>query len=365
MKKSLYILLSVSMFLLVGVQANSETLSRPKSIILFIGDGMGVSQVTAAVMMGIGDNFLRFKNGGFSITRSSDSWITDSAASATSIASGKRTYNKAIGVNDDKVPLKNIVEYAQEMGMSTGLIATSSITHATPASFATHVEWRKNELEIAGQLSESNLNVLIGGGRKYFLPEKENGDRKDNRNLLKEMADKGFSVAYTMDDLFDLNFEKVENLVALLAHGAINKEKNPELNLSEMTNVAINILSKNENGFFLMVEGSQIDWESHDNEYEKMLFQMKDFNDALGVGLDYFDSNEDILVIMTADHETGGLALHQAADKTAEFEPNWTSRGHTGVFVPILSSGPGSENFGGILNIAEIGERLIDLITNR
>ena len=365
MKKLLYIYLFVSLLLLVSVKANSETLARPKSIILYIGDGMGVSQVTAAVMMGIGDNFLRFKNGGFSITRSSDSWITDSAASATSMASGNRTYNKAIGMNDDKVPLKNIIEYAQELGMSTGLVATSSITHATPASFATHVEWRKNELEIARQLSESNVNVLIGGGRKYFLPEGADGDRNDNRNLLKEMKDKGFTISNTMDDLFGLNFEKVENLVALLAHGAINKEKNPELNLADMTNVAINILSKNKNGFFLMVECSQIDWESHDNEYEKMLFQMKDFNDALGVGLDYLDLNDDILILVTADHETGGLALHQASDKTSEFKPNWTSHGHTGVFVPILSSGPGSEHFSGILNIAEIGERLIDLIANR
>ena len=353
------------MLLLISVPANSESLSRPKSIILFIGDGMGVSQVTAAVMMGIGDNFLRFKNGGFSITRSSDSWITDSAASATSMASGKRTYNKAIGVDDDRVPLKNIVEYAQELGMSTGLIATSSITHATPASFATHVEWRKEELEIAKQLSESNVDVLIGGGRKYFLPTNEDGERIDDRNLLNELADKGFSVAYNMDDLYNLNFEKVDKLIALLSHGAINKKENPEHNLSDMTHVAINILSKNEKGFFLMVEGSQIDWESHDNEYEKMLFQMEDFNEALGIGLDFLDSNKDVLIVMTADHETGGLSLNQSSNKTANFKPKWTSHGHTGVFVPILSSGPGSEQFGGILDVTEIGIRLIDLIANR
>ncbi len=365
MKKLTNIIMCITMFLVISTQAKSQTLSRPKSIILFIGDGMGVSHVTAAVMMGVGNNFLRFENGGFSITRSSDSWITDSAASATALATGKRTYNRAIGVDDDRVPLKNIMEYAQEYGMSTGLIATSSITHATPASFAAHVEWRNAELEIARQLSESNVNVIIGGGRNYFLPESENGARKDNRNLLNEMASRGFSVAYDMDDLFKLNFEKVENLIALLDHGAIKKEENPEQNLSEMTIVAIKILSKNKNGFFLMVEGSQIDWESHDNEYEKMLFQMKDFNDALGIGLDYLESNNDILILVTADHETGGLTLHLGADNTSEFNPKWASRGHTGVFVPILSAGPGSELFGGILDIAEIGEILINLLAHR
>jgi len=365
MTKTSFIILSISMLLLVSAPAKSETLPEPKSIILFIGDGMGVSQVTAAVMMGVGDNFLRFKYGGFSITRSSDSWITDSAASATALAAGKRTYIHAIGVDDDRVPLKNIVEYAQELGMSTGLVATSSITHATPASFVAHVESRRDELEIARQISESNVNVIIGGGRKYFLPESEDGGRKDKRNLLDEMADKGYNIAYNMDDLYILNFEKVENLVALLAHGAINKEENSEHNLSDMTNVAINILSKNVNGFFLMVEGSQIDWESHDNNYEKMLFQMKDFNDALGIGLDYLESNNDILILMTSDHETGGLTLHQASAKTSKFNPLWASHGHTGDFVPILSSGPGSERFGGILDIAEIGEILIDLIAHR
>ena len=365
MKKIINIILSIITLLLISVPANSQIRSRPKSIILFIGDGMGISQVTAAVMMGAGDNFLRFESGGFSITRSSDSWITDSAASATSIASGKRTYNNAIGVDDNRVPLKNLVEYAQEHGMSTGLVATSSITHATPASFAAHVEWRREELEIAKQLSESNVDVLIGGGRKYFLPTSEDGKRIDERNLLNEMADKGFIVAYNMDDLYNLNFEKVDNLIALLSYDAINKEEYPEQNLSDMTNVAINILGKNEKGFFLMVEGSQIDWESHDNNYEKMLFQMKDFNDALGIALDYSDSNEDVLVVMTADHETGGLSLNQSSAKTSNYDPKWSSHGHTGVFVPILSSGPGSERFGGILDITEIGVRLIDLIANR
>ena len=365
MKKIVTIFMFTVILLLNWTQVKSQTPSQPKSIILFIGDGMGVSQITAAVMMGVGDNFLRFTNGGLSVTRSSRSWLTDSAASATALASGKRTYIKAIGVDDDRVPLKNIVEIARGYGMSTGLVATSSITHATPASFAAHVEWRGDEMEIARQLSESNVNVIIGGGRKYFLPKKENGARKDNRNLLNEMAGRGFKVAYNMDDLFNLNFEKVENLIALLDHNAINKKEHPEQNLSDMTDVAIKILSKNKNGFFLMVEGSQIDWESHDNEYEKMLFQMKDFNDALGIGLDYLDSNNDILILVTADHETGGLSLHQGTDKTSNFNPKWASRGHTGEFVPILSAGAGSELFGGILNIAEIGEILIELLAHR
>ncbi|MCH7619084.1 MAG: alkaline phosphatase [Candidatus Marinimicrobia bacterium] len=365
MKSKSLLFLILSLPLLSAANINSRSSVKPKSIILFIGDGMGVAQVTAAVMNGVGDNFLRFPRGGLVLTRSSDSWITDSASSATAMAAGKRTYNRAIGVDDNKTPLKSVFEYAEEKGMSTGLVATSSVTHATPASFATHVDSRYKELEIARQLSESQVDVIIGGGMKYFLPESEDGERKDNRNLLMEMKGRGFSVMTDMNDLVSLDIEKVDKLIALLMFEEIDKENHPEQNLADMTEAAIKLLKKNDNGFFLMVEGSQIDWEAHDNEYDKMLFQLSDFNDALGVALDYSSIIDDLLIVVTADHETGGLTLLEGKRRNSGFKPEWSTHGHTGNLVPILAVGPGSDRFGGILNVDEIGRIFISLIESR
>ena len=145
-KFKLYI--QIILTILVGIEVHAKSIEKPKSIILFIGDGMGVSQVTAAILNNVGSNFMRFTNGGLVLTSSSSSWITDSAASATAWSKGVKTYNKAIGVDDDKNDLKLLVDYASEKGMSTGLIATSSITHATPAAFVARVDLRKKNLRL-------------------------------------------------------------------------------------------------------------------------------------------------------------------------------------------------------------------------
>ena len=351
--------------ILFVAEIHAKTLEKPKSVILFIGDGLGVSQLTAAIMNNVGSNFMRFTNGGLVLTSASNSWITDSASSATAISTGVKTYNGAIGVDDDQNDLKVLVEYASELGLSTGLIATSSITHATPASFAAHNASRHKEFEIALQLSESDLDVIIGGGLKFFLPEDGEGKRKDNRNLLNEMKNRNFAVVYNMEDLLSLDKEKTDKVIALLSYEAIDKKKNPSLKLADMTAVAIQILGENEKGFFLMVEGSQIDWEAHDNEYEKMLFQLEDFNEAVGVGLDYAATRNEVLILVTADHETGGLTLLQGVHRSNEFEEKWSTHGHSGSSVPLLATGAGSELFGGVMEIDELGRRLISLIENR
>ena len=355
----------ICLAILFVVEVHAETLKRPKSIILFIGDGMGVSHLTAAIKNKVGSNFMRFTNGGLVLTSASNSWITDSAASATAISTGVKTYNGAIGVDNDQNNLKVMVEYASENGLSTGLIATSSITHATPASFAAHNASRDEEFEIASQLSESQLDVIIGGGLKFFLPEDEEGKRKDGRNLLNEMKNRNFTVVSNMHNLLSLDKEKTDKVIALISFDAIDKEKNPSHKLADMTAVAIQILGKNEKGFFLMVEGSQIDWEAHDNEYEKMLFQLEDFDEAIGVGLDYAETRNDVLILVTADHETGGLTLLQGEHRSSEFEEKWSTHGHSGSSIPLLATGAGSELFGGVMEIDELGRRLISLITNR
>ena len=362
-KFKIYFLVILPIFL-VG-EVHSKTSGKPKSIILFIGDGMGVAQVTTAIMNNVGSNFMRFTNGGLILTASTNSWITDSAASATAISTGVNTYNKAIGVDADQNNLKLLVDYASEAGKSFGIITTSSITHATPAAFYSNNLWRNEEYDIALQLSESEVDVIIGGGFKYFLPENENGKRKDGRNLLNEMKDRKFSVVFDMEDLMSLDKGKTDKVVALLAYDAIDKEKNPSQKLADMTAAAIQILNKNENGFFLMVEGAQIDWKAHDNEYDKMLFQLEDFNEALGVALDYAETDNELLILVTADHETGGLTLLQGWAKSMEFKEQWSTNGHSGSMVPLLATGAGSERFGGIMKTEEFGRRIISLIKDK
>ncbi len=362
-KFNLYILIILSIFF--GSEVQPKTSEKPKSIILFIGDGMGVAHVTSAIMNEVGSNFMRFTNGGLVLTSASNSWITDSAASATAISTGVKTYNGAIGVDDNRDNLKLLVEYASEKGLSTGLISTSSITHATPAAFAAHVDSRSKELEIALQLSESEVDVIIGGGMTFFLPKDKEGKRKDRRNLLNEMKNRNFTVVYDMEDLMSLNKDKTDKVIALLSFDAIDKEKNPSHKLADMTMAAIQILKKNEEGFFLMVEGSQIDWDANDNDYEKMLFQLEDFNEAIGVGLDYAQTKNEVLILVTADHATGGLTLLQGGHGSNGFKEKWSTHGHTGSSVPLLASGPGSELFGGVMEIDELGRRIISLINNR
>lgn len=363
MKLKLFILIILPIFF--SCEVRSKTSEKPKSIILFIGDGMGVAHITSAIMHEVGSNFMRFTNGGLVLTSSSNSWITDSAASSTATSTGVKTYNGAIGVDDDRNDVKVLVEYASEQGLSTGLITTSSITHATPAAFATHVDSRSKEYEIALQLSESDVDVLIGGGFKYFLPESENGKRRDGRNLLNEMESRQFTVVYDMEDLMSLDKEKTDKVVALLSYEALDKEKNPSLKLADMTTAAIQILGENKKGFFLMVEGAQIDWKAHDNDYKKMLFQLEDFNEAVGVALDYAETNNELLILVTSDHETGGLTLLQARDKSREFKEQWSTGSHSGSMVPLLATGAGSELFGGIMEMDELGRRIISLIKDR
>lgn len=362
-KFKLYFLVILPIFL-VG-EVFSKTSEKPKSIILFIGDGMGVAQVTTAIMNNVGSNFKRFTNGGLILTASTNSWITDSAASATAISTGVNTYNKAIGVDADQNKLKLLVDYASEAGKSFGIIATSSITHATPAAFYSNNLWRNEEFDIALQLSQSKVDVIIGAGYKFFLPEDADGKRKDGRNLLNEMKKNDFSVVYDMADLMSLDIEKTEKVIALLSYGAIDKENNPSHKLADMTRVAIQILKKNGNGFFLMVEGAQIDWKAHDNDYKKMLFQLEDFNEAIGVGLDHAEEDNEMLILVTADHETGGLTLLQGLAKPQEFKDQWSTNGHSGSMIPLLATGVGSELFGGIMEMDELGRRIISLIKHR
>jgi alkaline phosphatase len=330
----------------------------PQNIILFIGDGMGVAQITAGKIARGRLNLERFSVMGLVTTDSANSLITDSAAASTALATGHKTDNRAIAVSTDKKPLKTLFEYAQQLGKSTGIVATSSVTDATPAAFLAHTTDRGNQAEIAEQIVNSGIDVLIGGGWSYFIPESNEGSRrKDKNNLLTALENK-MPLVLSHDKL---TFgDKQKKLAALLAPVSLPKAAQRNYTLAELTEAAIGLLSKNRKGFVLMVEGSQIDWAAHDQNPEEIISEMIDFDGAVGKGLDFARQTGNALIIVTADHETGGFAVHDGSLETMQVTASgFTTAGHTATMVPLFAYGPGSGTLSGIQDNARIGKNII------
>jgi alkaline phosphatase len=336
--------LSVVAFSSFDNSDKTDSKKKPKNVILLIGDGMGLSQVSYAIVSANERmNFERFKQLGMSKTAASNHKITDSAAGATALSTGKKTYNGAIAVDDNKQALPTILELAEKKGMATGMIATCAITHATPASFIAHRESRELYEDIALDFLNTEIDLFIGGGLDHF------NKRKDSKDLVQALKDREYNVITNINDLYSYNSPK--KLAALIAPKHLNTMVDGRGNyLEKATELGINILSKDPDGFFLMVEGSQIDWGGHANDAEYVRTEVMDFDRAIKVALDFAEKDGNTLVIVTADHETGGLALSgNEEDKSQnKIEPKFITKNHTGVMVPVYSYGPGSEKLEGI-----------------
>jgi alkaline phosphatase len=334
----------------------------PANIVLLIGDGMGVGQVTAARIEFGSLHMERLPVGGLLTTFASNRLVTDSAASGTAFATGYKTYNGAISVSPDKEPLKTVLEYAEERGLATGLVATCSITHATPAVFAAHVDSRQNEKEIARQMTASGVDVLFGGGWSYFLPSSEPGGvRTDGLNLLDELRER-MPVVLTVTEFRDL--PDTDAATALFYPGHPPTVTSREPSLAEMTGRALEILSRDEDGFFVMIEGSQIDWAGHENDHDWLMDEMADFDEAVGVVMDFAETDGRTLVIVTADHETGAYSvLDGSLERNLVTRPDFGSGDHSATMVPVLAYGPGSVAFGGMQDNTDLGRRLIGYVT--
>ena len=334
--------------------ADSSKKKQPKNIILMIGDGMGLAHVYAAMTANGGHLFLEnFKHIGFSKTYSSNDYITDSAAGGTALAAGVKTYNGAIGLDPDKNPVQNIRELAEKNGMKTGLVSTSAITHATPASFLAHNASRGNYEDIGAEFLTTNIDVFIGGGIKNFE------DRKDKRNLSKELKDKGYQVLYNIDDIQKVKSGKLAGFTAQ-EHDVPMPERGEIL--VPATQTAINLLSQGTKGFFLMVEGSEIDFLAHENKTPGVVLETLDFDRAVGAALKFAASNGETLIIVTADHETGGMTINGGDYKTGKVIAKYTSGEHTGVAVPIYAFGPGAEQFTGFMENTDIAKKMMKLL---
>ncbi len=329
---------------------------KPLNIIVLIGDGMGTSQLSIPYYYGNKQPvFSSFGNVGLVETSSATHKVTDSAAGSTAMFTGRKTYNDAVGVDTDTVFRKNLNEILSEKGYMTGFVTSSSVTDATPAGFYAHVSDRRMHYDIADDLLASGVDFFAGGGLKYFI------------------STDGV-------DYFSLNNIKMEN-------SSLSKIKNPEEGkrygfllamdglpsmpggrgdfLPEATEIALNYLSKSEGGFLLMVEGAQIDWASHSNNSEYLIAETLDFEKTVRVAFDFAKKDGNTLVIVTADHETGGFTLGAAGERRygsdyATIEPTFATISHSATLVPLLAYGPGAEKFRGVLRNTEIFFRIID-----
>ena len=323
-----------------------ESFTPPTNVILMIGDGMGLTQISAGMYMnGNSLNLEEFPVIGLHKPYAFDNLITDSAAGATSFSAGVKTYNGAIGVNADTIAVQTILEEAEQAGYATGLIATSQITHATPASFFAHQPSRNMMDEIAAELLNTEVDFILGGGKKYF------DQREDDRNLIEELQAKGYVVSNYFETAFsDLSIpDPAMNFCYLTANDKPLPVASGRDYLIGSTNMALDFLkAHNENeGFFLMIEGSQIDWGGHANDSDYIVTEMIEFDRAIGAVLEFAQAEGNTLVIVTADHETGGYAINPGS-KMDSLVTGFTSTYHSGTLIPVFAYGPGSQLFSGI-----------------
>lgn len=317
----------VLVFLLActAVATGAPQPARAKNVILCIGDGMGFGAIQLArnVLLGPDGRFVfeTFPNVSIVTTHSLDNPVTDSAAAATAIATGFKTNNGMISMLPDGTKLTTILEAMQKAGKATGLIATNTIYDATPAAFGSHWNTRGGSEQIAAQLFDAGIDVLLGGGRDQYLPAgKGDGKRKDGRDIMSEAPAKGYTVVTTKDELAAAKASKVLGLF----HASYMNYQNDraylgtaEPTLTEMTAKALDVLSGAKDGFFLMVEGSRIDHAAHAGDLAGVVAEVDDFARAVNVVYEFAKASPDTLVIVTADHDTMGLSVTEPLDYKA------------------------------------------------
>lgn len=353
MRKILFILCFLPVLLM------AQQVLKPKNVIFIVGDGMGTSQVYCSVVdQGANNsNFLRFPFSGFSRTYSNNKYTTDSGAGGSALMTGHKVDNYHIAQANDGTNYPSLFVKAHEQGLSTGFVVVCNALDATPAATYAHVPDRKMFDAISMQMALCSHDVMIGGNMEYWRPE----NRKDGYSPLDTLKARGYSVATTLKEV---KHAKGSKLVALLS------EKDPATQpargemLLPGVKKALDMLSRNDKGFALMIEGSQIDWAGHNNDSAYLVAEMRDFESMLGYVLDWAQKDGNTLVVVTADHETGGLALLDGSIQDRRSEMKFTTGGHSGVMVPVFSFGPGAERFSGIhqnIDIPHIISQLMNL----
>lgn len=351
---ALFIILSLYVNLM-GQKRGAK--DRPVNFIILIGDGMGLSHMSIPYYyQDKKPVFDSFKHIGLVRTSSATDKVTESAAAATAMFTGWKTYNSAVGVDKDTVVHQNLVEVLSELEYNSGVIATASITDATPAAFYAHQASRDYHTDIARDLLASEIDFFAGGGFQYFIDTSGRDLFKDNNltvsfsklNSIKKPV-KGRRYGFLMA------FDKMPAMID--GRGDY---------LPNATSIALDFLSGKEDSFILMIEGSQIDWASHSNNAEYLISEMEDFEETVQVAYDFALKDGNTIVIVTADHETGGFALSAGGEERSYSDyntilPKFATSTHTASMVPLLAFGPGAESFNGIYENTAIFFKIIEL----
>jgi alkaline phosphatase len=316
-----------------------------KNIILFIGDGMALSQITAARTANNDQlNMLRCNHIGLQSTHSADEYVTDSGASATAMACGEKTNYYTVGVNVNGDPITSIVELAENKGMATSILTTSTLVHATPAAFYAHHTDRFAYEDIALQLIQKDIDFLVGGGKLYFE------QRTDGLNLLDSLAAKKYEVVESLDEV---SGTKKATVFIAYNHPTRYVWGRGDV-LGNSLEMALSMYKNKPEGFFILVEGAHIDWAGEENDQSYLISEMLDFDRTVGIALDFAEAHKNTLVIVTGDHETGGYTLLDGDLSTNSVAGEFLTDKHTGTMIPVFSYGPGSKEFIGVYENSEI-----------
>ena len=364
--KKLFLLLMLPL-VAFGVSGCTEKEPEVKNIIIMIGDGMGLAQASLTQIENkyAPTAFDRAQNVALQKTYSANNRVTDSAASGTALATGYKTNNSTLGQTPDGTPVESIIAKAEKVGYASGVVVTCYVNHATPAAFYAHRESRNDNEGIITDFMASDLDVVFGGGTRFFNEH----FTKQNKNYVDELKAKGYNVLSEQSEMASVS---EGNVVGLFAETNIPLMRNGRGDyLPKATAKALEILTNNvekqgKEGFVLMVEGSQIDGEGHGNNIEGVLAETRDFAAAMDVAMDYADAHPGTLVVVTGDHETGGLSI--PSNKTDFTLPEsgisygFSTTGHTGIMLPVYLYGTGADRINGIMENTELSQALQRMI---
>lgn len=329
---------------------------KVKNVILMIGDGMSLMHVYTAWTANRGKLWLENAQAtGLSKTWAVKKLVTDSGSGGTSLATGVKTVYHAVGVDPEGKPLTSLVDVAKELGKDAGMAVTCRLWDATPCDFCCHNIDRDKEEELVGDYPTSGVDFVFGGGAQKFT------NRKDGRDIFKELQKKGYHVSRTLDDFFAYDKNSRIFAVPYDKDTPLPDERGDLLARASMK--GISLMNQNKNGFFMMIEGSQLDDYGHFNQLDLLMKETLDFDQTVGEVMKWAAKDGETLVVVTADHETGGLTLVNGNKEEGRVECCFSSKDHTGAMVPVYTFGPGAENFTGIFENTDVFKKIKKLMT--
>lgn len=329
---------------------------KVKNVILMIGDGMSLMHVYTAWAANRGKLWLENAQAtGLSKTWAVKKLVTDSGSGGTSLATGVKTVYHAVGVDPEGKPLTSLVDVAKELGKDAGMAVTCRLWDATPCDFCCHNIDRDKEEELVGDYPTSGVDFVFGGGAQKFT------NRKDGRDIFKELQKKGYHVSRTLDDFFAYDKNSRIFAVPYDKDTPLPDERGDLLARASMK--GISLMNQNKNGFFMMIEGSQLDDYGHFNQLDLLMKETLDFDQTVGEVMKWAAKDGETLVVVTADHETGGLTLVNGNKDDGRVECCFSTKDHSGAMVPVYAFGPGAENFTGIFENTDVFKKIKKLMT--